>query len=127
MRIRPSHGFVHGQPPYKEVWLLAEWAEQEEAPTKYFLCGLPASYTLSRLILLAKCLWKIEQSYDKLKEELGLDHYKGRSWTGWHNHVTLRIRSACKRTEPTARRWFWPARREKAWLCSDANDAVLLW
>ncbi len=89
MRIRPSHGFVRGQPPHKEVWLLAEWPEQEEVPTKYFLCDLPASYTLRRLVRLAKCRWKIEQDYHQLKEELGLDHYEGRSWTGWHHHVTL--------------------------------------
>jgi SRSO17 transposase len=46
-RVRPSHGFVRGQPPHKEVWLLVEWPAHEEAPTKYFLCDLPASYTPS--------------------------------------------------------------------------------
>jgi SRSO17 transposase len=89
MRVQPSHGFVRGQPPHKEVWLLVEWPEQEEAPTKYFLCDLPASYTLRRLVRLAKCRWKIEQDYHQLKQELGLDHYEGRTWAGWHHHVTL--------------------------------------
>lgn len=88
-RVRPSHGFVRGQPPHKEAWLLVEWPQQEEAPTKYFLCDLSASYTLRRLVRLAKCRWKIEQDYHQLKEELGLDHYEGRSWAGWHHHVTL--------------------------------------
>jgi SRSO17 transposase len=89
VRVQPSHGFVRGQPPHKEVWLLMEWPESEKEPTKYFLGDLPASYKLRRLVRLAKCRWKIEQDYQQLKEELGLDHYEGRSWTGWHHHTTL--------------------------------------
>jgi len=88
-RVQPSHGFVRGQPPHKEVWLLIEWPESEKEPTKYFLCDLPVTYTLRRLVRLAKCRWKIEQDYQQLKEELGLDHYEGRSWIGWHHHTTL--------------------------------------
>ena len=89
LRVWPSHGFVRGQPPHKEVWLLIEWPESEKEPTKYFLCDLPTTYTLRRLVRLAKCRWKIEQDYQQLKEELGLDHYEGRSWIGWHHHTTL--------------------------------------
>ena len=89
LRVQPSHGFVRGPPPHKEVWLLIEWPESEKEPTKYFLCDLPATYTLRRLVRLAKCRWKIEQDYQQLKEELGLDHYEGRSWIGWHHHTTL--------------------------------------
>jgi SRSO17 transposase len=89
LRVQPSHGFVRGQPPHREVWLLTEWPESEKEPTKYFLCDLPATYTLRRLVRLAKCRWKIEQDYQQLKEELGLDHYEGRSWIGWHHHATL--------------------------------------
>ena len=89
LRVQPSHGFVHGQPPHKEVWLLIEWPESEKEPAKYFLGDLPASYKLRRLVRLAKCRWKVEQDYQQLKQELGLDHYEGRSWTGWHHHSTL--------------------------------------
>jgi SRSO17 transposase len=89
LRVQPSHGFVHGQPPHKEVWLLIEWPESEKEPAKYFLGDLPASYKLRRLVRLAKCRWKVEQDYQQLKQELGLDHYEGRSWTGWHHHTTL--------------------------------------
>ena len=89
MRVQPSHGFVHGDPPHKEIWLLVEWPEAEKEPTKYFFCDLPVSYTLRRLVRIAKCRWKIEHDYHQLKEELGLDHYEGRSWNGWHHHVTL--------------------------------------
>ena len=88
-RVQPSHGFHEGKAPLKEVWLLVEWPESEQEPTKYFFCDLPADYSLRRLVRLAKCRWKIEQDYQQLKEELGLDHYEGRSWQGWHHHVTL--------------------------------------
>lgn len=88
-RVQPSHGFHEGKAPLKEVWLLVEWPESEQEPTKYFFCDLPADYSLRRLVRLTKCRWKIEQDYQQLKEELGLDHYEGRSWQGWHHHVTL--------------------------------------
>ena len=88
-RVQPSHGFDEGQPPHPEVWLLVEWPPGEKEPTKYFLCDLPENYTLRRLVRIVKSRWKIEQDYQQLKEELGLDHYEGRNWTGWHHHVTL--------------------------------------
>ena len=57
---------------------------------KYCLCDLPADYSFRRIIRrLVKCRWKIEQDYHQLKEELGLDHYEGRNWQGWHHHVTM--------------------------------------
>lgn len=65
------------------------WLEEKKEPTKYFLCDLPKTYTLRRLVRLAKARWKIGQDYQQLKEELGLDHYEGRNWAGWHHHVTL--------------------------------------
>ena len=61
----------------------------DSAEEPYFLCDLPANYTLRRLVRIVKSRWKIEQDYQQLKEELGLDHYEGRNWTGWHHHVTL--------------------------------------
>jgi SRSO17 transposase len=88
-RVQPAHGFDEGDPPHPEVWLLAEWPSGEKEPTKYFLCDLPGNSTLRRLVRIVKSRWKIEQDYQQLKEELGLDHYEGRSWTGWHHHVTL--------------------------------------
>ena len=81
---------MRGQPPHEEVWLLVKWPELEKEPTQYFLCDLPETYTLRRLLRLAKFRWKIEQDHQQLKEELGLDHYEGRSWVGWHHHhITL--------------------------------------
>jgi SRSO17 transposase len=88
-RVRASHGFHEGREPGKEIWLLVEWPEETAEPTKYFFCDLPADYSLRRLVRVAKARWKIEQDYQQLKEELGLDHYEGRSWNGWHHHVPL--------------------------------------
>ena len=88
-RIQPSHRYQDGIPPGKEVWLLVEWPESEPEPIKYFFVDMPAGTTLRRLVRITKCRWKIEQDYQQLKEELGLDHYEGRSWQGWHHHVTL--------------------------------------
>jgi SRSO17 transposase len=88
-RVQPAHDFDEGEPPLPEVWLLIEWPPGEPEPTKYFLCQLPEHYSLRRLVRIVKSRWKIEQDYQQLKEELGLDHYEGRNWTGWHHHVTL--------------------------------------
>lgn len=109
LRVQPSHGFVRGQPPHKEVWLLVEWPEAETEPAKYFLCDLPKSYTLRRLVRLAKSRWKIEFDYRQLKQELGLDHYEGRSWQGWHHHVTLVMMAHSFLTLETlrAKKNFW--------------------
>ena len=72
LRAQPSHGFVDGAPPHKAFWLLVEWPESENGPTKYWLCDLPAGPTLRRLVRGAKCRWAIEQDYQQLKDELGL-------------------------------------------------------
>jgi SRSO17 transposase len=113
LRVQPSHGFVHGEPPRTEVWLLVEWPPAEKEPTKYWLCALPASTTLRRLVRLAKCRWMIEQDYQQLKDELGLDHYEGRGWIGWHHHITLVMLAHAFLTLETLRRkknfWVDPA------------------
>ena len=89
LRVQPSHGFVEGDPPHQEIWLLGEWPAAEKEPLPYFFCDLPASYTLRRLVRLAKCRRKIEPDYHPLQEELGLDHSEGRSGNGWHHPGTL--------------------------------------
>ncbi|MGH7624841.1 MAG: IS701 family transposase [Gemmatimonadaceae bacterium] len=76
--------------PTTAVDLLIEWPRDEAAPTKYWLADLRGeSAGLRRLVRLAKGRWRIEMDYRELKEEVGLDHFEGRSWTGWHHHVTL--------------------------------------
>jgi SRSO17 transposase len=67
-----------------------EWPPDAPAPNKYWLADLRGEPRgLRRLVRLAKGRWRIEQDYRELKDELGLDHFEGRSWTGWHHHVTL--------------------------------------
>ena len=66
-----------------------EWPPAEAGPVKYWLANLPEQTDLSRLIYWAKMHWWVEQNYQQLKTELGLDHFEGRSWRGWHHHVTL--------------------------------------
>jgi SRSO17 transposase len=69
--------------------LLAEWPAGEPEPVKYWLASLPAEIPLTRLVGLAKLRWRVEHDYRELKDALGLDHFEGRSWQGWHHHVTL--------------------------------------
>ena len=70
-------------------WLLCEWPSKASEPTKYWLSNLPADTPLKDLVRLAKIRWRIEQDYRELKGALGLDHFEGRSFGGWHHHVTL--------------------------------------
>jgi SRSO17 transposase len=88
-RVRPAHRLSAGAEPRAACWLLAEWPEAEAAPTKYFFSNLPAGTSLRRLVGTTKGRWWVEQSYKEMKDELGLDHFEGRSWRGWHHHVAL--------------------------------------
>jgi SRSO17 transposase len=70
-------------------WLLVEWPTSKAEPVKYWLSNLPETTPLVELVRLGKLRWRIEQDYRELKGALGLDHFEGRSWTGWHHHVSL--------------------------------------
>ena len=74
-----------------EQWLLIEWPKGEVEPTKYFLSTLPADIAIKELVRCAKLRWRIERDYQELKQELGLGHFEGRSWRGFHHHATLCI------------------------------------
>lgn len=89
IRVHPSHGYHQGKPPRPEEWLIIEWPPSEDKPTDFWLSNLPDDVPLNELVRLAKMRWHIEQDYQQLKEELGLDHFEGRKWVGWHRHVTL--------------------------------------
>jgi SRSO17 transposase len=88
-RVLPSHSYQHGGDKERTLWLLTEWPEEEEVPTKFWLANLPEGTSIISLVRLAKIRWWIEQGYQQLKDELGLDHYEGRTWQGWNHHVTL--------------------------------------
>jgi SRSO17 transposase len=76
-------------PPAPEVWLLCEQDLGLSPRIKYFFVHLPATASLKQLVRLAHQRWAIEQQYQDLKTELGLDHFEGRSYPGWHRHVVL--------------------------------------
>ncbi|CAM5507440.1 IS701 family transposase [Streptomyces canarius] len=82
-----GHGRWDGVLP--EVRLLAEWPDGEDEPTRFWLSDLPEDTPIPDLVRLAKIRWRIEHDYRELKHGLGLDHFEGRSWPGWHHHVTL--------------------------------------
>jgi len=70
-------------------WLLVEWPSGKAEPVKYWLSNLPATTPMVELVRLGKLRWRVEQDYRELKGALGLDHFEGRGWPGWHHHVTV--------------------------------------
>lgn len=74
-----------------EEWLVIEWPLAEAAPTKFRLSNLPASTSLKALVSTIHLRWRIERDYQELKDEIGIDHFEGRSWTGFHHHAALCI------------------------------------
>jgi SRSO17 transposase len=91
VRVRVAHRDYWLSEPRPEEWLLIEWPEGEKEPTKYWFSTLPEEISFVRLVELAKLRWRIERDYQELKQELGLGHYEGRGWRGFHHHATLCI------------------------------------
>ena len=89
VRVRPAHRDYLKAEPHPEQWLLIEWPRGETEPTKYWLSTLPPKTKLKTLVKTAKHRWIIERDYEELKQELGLGHYEGRGWRGFHHHATL--------------------------------------
>jgi SRSO17 transposase len=89
VRVRPSHRDYGRSEPHAEEWLLIEWPQDKKEPSKYWLSTLPATTSLVDLVGTAKLRWRIERDYQELKQELGLDHFEGRGWRGFHHHATL--------------------------------------
>jgi len=89
VRVRPAHRDYWRAEPHAEEWLLIEGPKDEAQPTKYWLSTLPAEISLTELVRTAKHRWIIERDYEELKQELGLGHFEGRGWRGFHHHATL--------------------------------------
>jgi SRSO17 transposase len=89
IRVRPAPEHGRGREPEQPLWLIVQWSEEENAPWKFWLSNLPASTSVRRLVWLAKLRWRVERDYQDLKGEVGLDHYEGRTWRGFHHHATL--------------------------------------
>jgi SRSO17 transposase len=90
-RIRPAHRDYEREEPWPELWLLIEWPEDEDEPTKFWFANLPADTPIDHLVRQAKLRWRIERDYLELKQELGLGHYEGRGWRGFLHHASLCI------------------------------------
>ena len=90
-RVRPAHGDARRREPAAEEWLLIEWPEGDAEPDHYWLSTLPADASLEVMVDQAKLRWRIERDYLELKQEVGLGHYEGRGWRGFHHHATLCI------------------------------------
>jgi SRSO17 transposase len=94
VRVWPAHRWQHGRaaddiPDLESEarWLLVEW--RTDGSIRYALSNLPAETPMLEAVGLWKTRWQVEQGYQQLKEELGLDHFEGRSWPGFHHHATL--------------------------------------
>ena len=91
MRVRIAKRDFNRSEPWPEEWLLIEWPKGEKEPTKYWLSTMPQDIGHARLVDLAKLRWRIERDYQDLKQEVGLGHFEGRGWRGFHHHATLCI------------------------------------
>jgi SRSO17 transposase len=95
VRVRPAHRDELRTEPRPIEWLLVEWPEGEAEPTKFWLSTVPGDVDLAEIVSLAKIRWRIERDYQEMKDELGLDHYEGRGWRGFHHHGVLCMAAYC--------------------------------
>src|SRR5207344_3651407 len=91
LRVRTAHRDYWLAESRPEEWLLIEWPKGESEPTKYWLSTLPQNIPFPDLVDTAKLRWRIERDYQELKQEVGLGHFEGRGWRGFHHHATLCI------------------------------------
>lgn len=89
VRVQSAERRHKGMPASEEIWLLCERDEAQQTGFKYYLCSLPKSTSLKKLARLAKLRWRIERDYQDMKQKLGLDAYEGRSWGGFHRHLSM--------------------------------------
>lgn len=94
-RVRPAHKDYLRSEPRAVEWILIEWPEGASEPSHYWLSTVPEDVELKTLVSLAKIRWRIERDYQELKDELGLDHYEGRGWRGFHHHGILCMAAYC--------------------------------
>ena len=87
VRVRAAHQ----DQPRAEEWLIIEWAEGADEPAHYWFSNLPRRTAWQEMADTVMGRWRIERDYQELKQELGLGHYEGRNWRGFHHHASLCI------------------------------------
>jgi len=87
VRVRAAHR----DRPREEEWLIIEWTEGADEPAHYWFSNLPKSTSWKEMVNTVMGRWRIERDYEELKQELGLGHYEGRNWRGFHHHASLCI------------------------------------
>lgn len=91
VRVRAAHRDYNLTAPRPGEWLVIEWPQEEAEPAKYWLSTLPQDIDFATLVDITKLRWRIERDYLDLKQEIGIGHYEGRGWRGFHRHATLCI------------------------------------
>jgi SRSO17 transposase len=91
VRLRPASRDYNRSEPHAVEWLMVEWPEDAAEPIKYWLSTMPPETSIKDLVETTKLRWRIERDYQDLKQELGLGHYEGRGWRGFHHHASLCI------------------------------------
>ena len=91
VRVRVAHRDTERSTPRDPEWLVVEWPAGESEPTKYWLSTMPEGIAFTELVRTIKMRWRIEPDYQELKQELGLGHFEGRGWRGFHHHASLCI------------------------------------
>jgi len=131
LRVRPAHRDEQRTAPRPEEWVLIEWPRGDAEPTKYWLSTLPETTPVAALVRLAKLRWRIERDSQELKDELGLDHFEGRGWRGFHHHGALCIAAyaylAAERARlspPASLAFLRPARLPKGFTPRGAPGAT---
>ena len=89
VRVKTTHDDGLTLADHEPLWLVAEWLDGETKPTKFTLTTLPRRMSRKQIVRIFKERWRTERMYEDLKGELGLDHFEGRSFTGWHHHVSV--------------------------------------
>jgi SRSO17 transposase len=114
-RVVPAYGDSDIEPKHREaLWLIMEWRDDEDEPTKYHVTSLTPEMTKKRLVRLIKERYRTEQVYRELKTELGFDHYEGRRFPGWHHHVSVVLACYAFVVSERARAFPPSARRARA-------------
>lgn len=88
-RVTPCAEQGHELDEQSTVWLLIEWRDGEADPANYYFSSLPQDTSLDSLVAITTQRWRTERAYQDLKGELGLDHYEGRKFRGWHHHISV--------------------------------------